>query len=83
MRDGCVCITWLVVKGGEGEDCWGVGEAGVGVCDVEACRGSAVGKEGWGASGSQGGKNGSAVCAEVDSELTREVWGGCRVMLAV
>ena len=43
---------------------------------MEACRGSAVGKEGWGASGSHGGKNGGAVCAEVEGEFVGEVWGG-------
>ena len=52
----------------------GVGEAGVGACDVLACRGSSVGEKGSGASGSQGGEDGSAVCAEIVRELTGEVW---------
>ncbi len=76
MWNGCGFIAWLVVEGGEGEDWRGVGEAGVGACDVLACRGSAVEEKGWGTSGSQGGENESAVCAEIDRELTGEVWRG-------
>ena len=76
MRVGCGCFVWLVVEGGEGEDCRGVGIGGVGVCDVLSCRGSAVGEEGWGTPGSQWGEDGGTVCAEVDGELTREIWGG-------
>ena len=76
MRDGCSFIACLVVEGGEGEDWGGIGEAGVGACDVLACRGSAVGEKGWGVSGSQGGESGSAACAEIDRELSGEVWWG-------
>ena len=46
----------------------------VGGCDVLACRGSAVGKEGWVASGSQGGENGRTVCAKIEGELAGEIW---------
>ena len=76
MRKGCGCIVWLVVEGGEGEDWGGVGEAGVGAGDVLAHRGSAVGGKRWGASGSRGGENESAVRAEIEREFSGEVWRG-------